>query len=184
MGVVRPKGTRRRRTAPSSRSRRCIWAVERRARSATPRTTSSSSPSPVAASSTATGSPTAARRCCSRERQPSSGGRRRDLAACASRSEATPTCTRRWAHVSASSRSNAVEPGKATGSRSFQILYGPHNGSRARDDVRRLRAAGPRAVALPPLRRDLLDLARSRPLPPRRRGGAARGRLLLPDHAA
>ena len=25
---------------------------------------------------------------------------------------------------------NAVEPGKATGSRSFQILYGPHNGSR------------------------------------------------------
>ena len=25
---------------------------------------------------------------------------------------------------------NAVEPGKATGSRSFQILFGPHNGSR------------------------------------------------------
>ena len=30
--------------------------------------------------------------------------------------------------ASASSRSTRVEPGKATGSRSFQVLFGPHNG--------------------------------------------------------
>ena len=62
---------------------------------------------------------------------------------------------RRWARASASSRSTQVEPGKATGSRSFQVLFGPHNGSPPRDDVRRLRPARQGAVALPPLRRDL-----------------------------
>ncbi len=44
----------------------------------------------------------------------------------------------------------------------------------ARDDVRRLRPAGQGAVALPPLRRDRLDLAWSRPVSPRRRRRAAR----------
>ena len=52
------------------------------------------------------------------------------LARARSRSEPTPTCTRRWAPASASSRSTPSSPGKATGSRSFQILFGPHNGSR------------------------------------------------------
>ena len=54
----------------------------------------------------------------------------------------------------------------------------------ARHDVRRLRPAGQGSLALPPLRRDRLDLARPRPVSPRRRRRAARERLRVPDHAA
>ena len=40
-----------------------------------------------------------------------------------------PTCTRRWDLVERVVALEHVEPGQATGARSFQLLHGAHNGS-------------------------------------------------------
>ena len=79
---------------------------------------------------------------------------------------------------------DAVEPGKATGQPLVPGVVRPSQRLDARNDVRRLRPAGKGSLALPPLRRDRLDLAWSRPVSPRRRRRAPRGRLRVPDHAA
>ena len=179
MGVVSAEGQI---AAAAGLGARARDAAPRRGRDARGRrcrrTTSSCSRSPAAASSTATGSPTAARRCCSRERPPSSRRAPRASRSCAITLGADTDLHAPMGPRERIVEVNAVEPGKATGSRSFQILFGPHNGSRRATMFVGYVPPGKRAVALPPLRRDLLDLARPRPLPPRRRGRAARGRLL------
>ena len=67
-----------------------------------------------------------------------------------------------------------VEPGKATGQPLVPGAVRPAQRLDARDAVRRLHPAGQGAVALPPVRRDRLGMARAGPLPSRRDGGGAR----------
>ena len=76
-----------------------------------------------------------------------------------------------------------VEPGKATGSRSFQVLFGPHNGC-----MRATMFVGYVPPGAAPWHYHLYDeivwiWRGPGPLSPRRRHRAARGRLGVPDHA-
>ena len=155
MGVVSPEG-RSRLSAGSELALETLHlgAGERARGRRRAATTCSCSPSRAAARSPATGSRAARRRSCSR------ASRRRSGAGADGLSLVRVTLgadTDLHAPMGTRERIVAIERGRAGKGNRQPLLPGalrPAQRLHARDDVRRLRAAGQGAVALPPLRRD------------------------------